>query len=165
MTDINYATSVFRLFKAFPQDTINANNNIDNLVNIKERGYYITPNAVKTVSNIESLITAVYENVNIPIQALNNTFHSSFQKVKTEDIDTLIYQQILHYMTTYGAESFGAYNQDSVYIPFDGIKEFDDSDRIFIHIIDSISKEDIAKNVLNLIYSGVALSGKNNTRY
>lgn len=55
---------------------------------------------------------------------------------------------------------FGAYNQDSVYIPFDGIKEFDDSDRIFIHIIDSISKEDIAKNVLNLIYSGVALSGK-----
>lgn len=160
MTDINYATSVFRLFKAFPQDTINANNNIDNLVNIKERGYYITPNAVKTVSNIESLITAVYENVNIPIQALNNTFHSSFQKVKTEDIDTLIYQQILHYMTTYGAESFGAYNQDSVYIPFDGIKEFDDSDRIFIHIINSISKEEIAKNVLNLIYSGVALSGK-----
>ena len=47
----------------------------------------------------------------------NQTFHKDFEIVKNAPIEDLIAQQMIHYITTYGFESLGMYDNDLVYIP------------------------------------------------
>jgi len=154
-----YNSAVFQLFKALPVDMTREHNNVvDNEKNVKEYGYYVTSRAAKHVKNLEYVINVIFPQINIPLKPLNETFHKSFEKVKNTPIETLVYQQILHYMTTYGAEEIDAFQEDCVYIPLEEIKEFDSEDRIFVHLVDCITYEEVLERVSNLLYSGVALS-------
>lgn len=87
----------------------------------------------------------------------NNAFHKSFSTVRDSSMEKLIFQQILHYMTTYGAESVGLYDEDSVYVP---AEQFDipDSEPVKLVIIHGLTKEEVSEKVNSLLASGIALS-------
>lgn len=89
----------------------------------------------------------------------NNTFHKSFQKVKETPLEILIEQQIVHYITTYGFESLGFYDKDTVYIPRESLEipELVD-DKIELIPIKPMTEEELSKKLMILLTSGIALS-------
>lgn len=89
----------------------------------------------------------------------NNTFHKSFQKVKETPLEILIEQQIVHYITTYGFESLGFYDKDTVYIPRESLEipELVD-DKIEFISIKPMTEEELSKKLMILLTSGIALS-------
>jgi hypothetical protein len=90
----------------------------------------------------------------------NQTFHKSFGTVRDSSIETLVIQQIVHYITTYGFESLGIYSEDSVYIPKESldIPSLTLNDDIKLINIMPKTEDEIHDLILNLVQSGIALS-------
>lgn len=90
----------------------------------------------------------------------NQTFHKSFSTVRDSSIETLVIQQIVHYITTYGFESLGIYSEDTVYIPKESLDVPSltlDDDIKLINIMPK-TEDEIHDLILNLVQSGIALS-------
>ena len=88
----------------------------------------------------------------------NQTFHKSWNKVASADIEQLVYEQLIHYMTTYGFEELGIFSHDAVYIPHEklAIPELkEDLELISIH---AYNKEEVSEKLMVLLGSGIALS-------
>jgi hypothetical protein len=107
---------------------------------------------------LENLFVIITSHIGLTPEQLNNSFHKSWKKIKEADIAQLFLEQILHYITTYGFESLGIYDEDSVYIPKEKLEipevKIDD---IKIIVIKGYTKEEIKEKVLELLRSGVAL--------
>lgn len=89
----------------------------------------------------------------------NQTFHKDFEIVKNAPIEDLIIQQIMHYITTYGFESLGIYNSNSVYIPKENLDIPDlDVDKIELIAINPLTQEELTSKLMELVLSGIALS-------
>lgn len=89
----------------------------------------------------------------------NQTFHKDFEIVKNAPIEDLIAQQMIHYITTYGFESLGMYDNDLVYIPRESldIPELDLENIEFI-TIKPFTSDELTEKLMTLITSGIALS-------
>jgi len=91
-------------------------------------------------------------------EGMNSAFHKSWKKIKKADIEVLVLEQILHYITTYGAERAGIYDKDLVYIPDKVLKiPKIKIDKINLIIIKGYTKEELKNKILNLLESGIAL--------
>ena len=91
---------------------------------------------------------------------LNQTFHKSLDKVISTDMEELIIEQIMHYITTYGYEKMGIYNKDTVYIPKEKLDVPELNEDIkFINIV-PITQDELKKRLWNLITSKIPLSSK-----
>lgn len=88
---------------------------------------------------------------------INKTFHKSWKKVRDASLEQLVMEQTLHYFTTYGLESMGLYNEDSVYIPNEVLK-LDEEGGITFLVIRGITPEEMNEKVTSLLRSGLALS-------
>ena len=72
----------------------------------------------KTTEDIPPKVVELAVNMyGVKEEEWNQTFHKSFATVRDTDIETLVVQQIVHYITTYGFEALGIYDKDTVYIP------------------------------------------------
>lgn len=89
---------------------------------------------------------------------LNQTFHKSLKTVIDSDIESLFINQIIHYITTYGYESIGIYNKDTVFIPNEKLEIPDIKDDIELINITAITKEELKEKLLSLITSSIPLS-------
>lgn len=89
----------------------------------------------------------------------NQTFHKDFEIVKNAPIEDLIAQQMIHYITTYGFESLGIYDNDLVYIPREKLEipELDLENIEFI-TIKPLTSDELTEKLMTLITSGIALS-------
>lgn len=89
----------------------------------------------------------------------NQTFHKDFEIVKNAHIEDLIAQQMIHYITTYGFESLGMYDNDLVYIPREKLEipELDVENIEFI-TIKPLTNEELTDKLMTLLTSGIALS-------
>jgi len=89
----------------------------------------------------------------------NQTFHKDFEIVKNAPIEDLIAQQLIHYMTTYGFESLGFYDQDLVYLPKEKL-EIPELvvDSIELLPIRPITEKELTEKLMILLTSGIALS-------
>ena len=89
----------------------------------------------------------------------NQTFHKSLAKVKDASIEELVFEQIIHYITTYGFEELGIYSSETVYIPGEklDIPELDD-ENIELIVINPLSEKEIRIRIMDLATSGIALS-------
>lgn len=89
----------------------------------------------------------------------NQTFHKDFEIVKNAPIEDLIAQQMIHYITTYGFESLGMYDNDLVYVPRESldIPELDLENIEFI-TIKPLTSDELTEKLMTLITSGIALS-------
>lgn len=89
---------------------------------------------------------------------LNQTFHKSFNTVVETSQEELMIQQIIHYITTYGFETIGEYNEKFVYIPNEKLEIPELKDDIKLIKIEEISKEDLKKKIWTLCRSSIPLS-------
>lgn len=112
----------------------------------------------KETENIPSLVVdEALQLYGVKEEEWNQTFHKSFATVRDTDIETLVIQQIAHYITTYGFETLGIYNKDIVYIPKEelNIPELDRD--IPLVIIKEITENELQEKLMTLLTSGIAL--------
>jgi len=140
-------------------------------------GFVFAPEIIANYSNYDELIKLVEKVYGITGEALNASFHKSWQKVKNADIEQLIVEQWAHYLTTYGKkdpigymlekgitkipQDFDAtklYAKDYVYIPKEilNIPKIK-IDEIKLVVIKGLTKDELKEKLLKLLNSGIAL--------
>ena len=88
---------------------------------------------------------------------MNATFHKSWAKVKNASMEQLVMEQLVHYLTTYGFEALGIYNEDSVYIPKEKLEIPELKEGIKLVVIKGYTEQEIKDKVIKLLQSGIAL--------
>lgn len=106
----------------------------------------------------DSVISQIREIYGKNSEELNATFHKSFAKVKNTPTELLVFEQIIHYLTTYGAENMGVYNESSVYIPSEVLDAPEFKDDIRLVVIRGMTKNELKDKLVDLLSSGIALS-------
>jgi len=94
------------------------------------------------------------------VATLNNTFHKSFATIENTDSMTLLYQQLLHYFTTYGAEAFGCYDSNNVYIPKEDSEIPETIRGLKLVVIRPFTADEIKEKTLALANQNLGLSSK-----
>ena len=88
----------------------------------------------------------------------NETFHKSWNKVASAPIEQLVYEQIIHYLTTYGFEELGIFSHDSVYLPQERLEIPELDEDIELISIHPYTEEEVSEKLMTLLTSGIALS-------
>jgi len=111
-----------------------------------------------TKTELESLITSVKQEYSISGEEANNTFHKSWNKIRNTPIFALMIEQIVHYITTYGFETLGIYDESTVYVPYGklDIPELKE-DKAELIVINGYTKQEIKDKLIKLLNSGIAL--------
>lgn len=125
------------------------------------KGFIFAPNVISAFrgADLRALIATVEELYGSDPEQLNKAFHKSFAKVRDASIVQLYVEQMVHYMMTYGAELFGVYNSDRVYIPVERLDAPPiDVESFPLVVIRSMSHVELREALLGLLSSGVALS-------
>lgn len=149
--------SAIRLFKALPIETKQGQASEDLCKQTINKGFIFAPEIGYNYPNTAQIIELVDKAYGRSPEQLNQTFHKSWAKVRDTPIEQLVNEQIIHYLTTYGFEALGIYDQDSVYIPNGqlNIPEFQDNVRLVV--IKGYTRAELKEKLLELLSSGVAL--------
>lgn len=155
--------AVVKLFKAVPIKTKGQTKvNLNIWQKTIKRGFIFSPDVIYNYpeKELDKLITIVEKEIGLTAHQINSSFHKSWKKVAEADLEQLIVEQIIHYITTYGFERIGIYNQDSVYIPNEelDIPDIDINDLKLV-VIKGYTIEEIKTKLFNLLKSGIALEG------
>ena len=88
----------------------------------------------------------------------NQTFHKSWNKISSAPIEQLVFEQIIHYITTYGFEDLGIYNEDSVYVPKEKLEIPGLDKDIELIRIRAYTEKEVVEKLMIMLKSGIALS-------
>jgi hypothetical protein len=113
---------------------------------------------VANYPNVRHLIDLIDEVYGRGSTELNSAFHKSFAKVRDASIEQLVFEQIVHYLTTYGAEHYGVYDESSVFVPGEHLAAPELSDGLRIVVIRGLTKDELKTELLTLLSSGIALA-------
>ncbi len=148
-------SAILRLFNAVPVDT---KENKDISPEVLERtirhGYILDP----AIPPDEEVLKVIDEIAGISGEKANSSFHKSWKIVEETDMESLVIQQMIHYLTTYGFEKAGIYSKETVYIPREKLELPESIDNIPLTVIKAIDYKELEKKVLDLSRSGIALS-------
>ena len=111
-------------------------------------GFIFAPEVIGTYSDQELLnfLPLIEKEIGLTKEKLNSTFHKSWKKVRDADVTQLILEQVCHYITTYGFESLGQYNKETVYLPIEKLKIPDlDMDKVMFTVIQGLTEEEIRR--------------------
>lgn len=154
--------STIRLFKALPVEdkrlpnaSVKASEEI--MKKTLEKGFILDPLLSGPQFDTDRIIEQVNQAYGRSSEELNATFHKSFAKVRDASMQQLVFEQMIHYLTTYGAERMGVYNEESVYIPAEQLDAPELKDGIRVVIIRGLTNEELKTELKKLIESGVAL--------
>ena len=156
------AKAVLRLFKSLPSaneitsSTAKAVNEF-NTIGVKY-GLFAPANADLTWA-AEKDIVEICKKYGSSLEEMNQTFHKSLRKVATASDEQLFFEQIMHYMTTYGVESLGFKTGElcPVFIPAEKLELPQDSE-VKILVFKTMSEKEIKENVIALSQKNVAYS-------
>lgn len=150
--------ATLRLFKALPVEGHYSDNNAFALLATRTvpSGYIVAPELASSYTHF-SILNQINELYGRDGRELNNAFHKSFATVRDSSMEQLVFQQMVHYLTTYGAQHFGCYNEDSIYIPAEALDVPQFSGARLI-VIRGLSKLELREELLKLLRSGIALS-------
>lgn len=144
---------LLRLFNAVLVDSDPAHNQPPNLRNKTVRhGYILDPSITAT----DDLLNIIEDVVGISGEKANSSFHKSWSVVRDTPMEELVFQQMLHYLTTYGFEKQGIYRESAVYIPREVLDCPDITDDIPLTVVRAFDKEQVLENIIDL-GSGIAL--------
>ncbi|MGK7945971.1 MAG: hypothetical protein AB4058_16025, partial [Microcystaceae cyanobacterium] len=115
---------------------------------------YILDSAIKPNQELLDTIESV---VGISGIKANSAFHKSWSVVQEYSMESLVIQQIIHYLTTYGFKSLGVYREDTVYIPHEVLELPEITHNIPLVIIRAMTAQEILDNIIEL-GSGIALA-------
>ena len=153
--------SVIKLFKAVPVTTKDKGKaDKDILKETVKRGFIFAPEIFSNYhkNDLINLIEDVSKEIGISSEKANNAFHKSWKKIAEADIEQLVMEQIIHYITTYGYEAMGIYSNDSIYIPLETLKlPKINLDKISLIVIKGYTKVELKEKLINLLGSGIAL--------
>ena len=113
---------------------------------ISDDGFIIEPDALWAKNEIISYYAKEKLNGN----DLNKTFHKSWAKIKNTSRIELFFEQIRHYISTYGSNF-----QNEIYIPAE-ILNVPDMKLVF-KVIKAYTAEEMQEKCLSLLKSGIAL--------
>lgn len=150
--------ATLRLFKALPVSDKNKTYR-DSDVDAKTipMGFVFSAEVLGNYSDTSHLIKMVDDLYGRDPQKLNKAFHKSFSKVRDTPMEQLVLEQVLHYMTTYGAEHYGVYNEDRVFIPAEMLDAPEITDALTLVVIKGYTTLELKDKLLKLLSSGVAL--------
>lgn len=144
-----------RLFNAVEvTETTNVYSNRAFLPRMIRNGYILSPQ----IQANPSLLDTIEDVIGISGEKGNASLHKSWHKVKDASIVQLLFEQILHYITTYGFENIGIFDDDTVYIPAEQLDVPGIEDGIRLTVIKAMTGEQIADSLLELGASGIALA-------
>jgi len=151
-----------RLFKALPvEKKIKKKPTQVILEHTLKHGFIFSEEIYREYSNEEliKMLPQIIEEVGLSQEQMNATFHKSWKKVKEAPMEQLIIEQMIHYLTTYGFEHLGIYNENTVYLPDEKLEMPDvDFSKIKLTLIKGYNKEEL-KDKLKSLGSGIALKG------
>ena len=113
---------------------------------VSDDGFIIEPNAIWAKKEIISYYAKEKLNGN----DLNKTFHKSWQKIKDSSRIDLFFEQITHYISTYGSNF-----QSEIYIPNEILNVPDL--KLNFKVIKAYTEEEMQEKCLSLLRSGIAL--------
>lgn len=153
--------SSLRLFKALP--LAKKKYNYDSSIILKRtlsNGYIFSPKVLKHFpkSRMDNICSLVESEIILNAEEMNSTFHKSWNKVKTAPYSQLVLEQVFHYITTYGYEMFGTYDEDLVYIPNEKLEIPDFKEDVPLLVIKGYTEPEIKEKLLKLLGSGIALA-------
>lgn len=153
--------STICLFKAVPIDKNKKAKATKKILNLTmSRGFIFSPEVVGNYSEDElvRLTEQISKEYGITAEKLNASFHKSWKKVRDAKIEDLVFEQILHYFTTYGFEAFGIYDESTVYLPTAKLKIPKlDVESFRFTVIKGYTKEEFKDRLIMFLSSGVAL--------
>lgn len=157
----NFVKATLNLFKAVPNlaDEKFSDYKLDNEQNISN-GFFVTEEAFKNCPCVadEKILDFIKNKFGYNLFELNQGFYKSFQTVADSPPQKILANKILHYMTTYGFESLGIFDSDTVFIPNDKLELPEDAKPTKITVINFLEKTEIEERTVKLIMSGAALS-------
>lgn len=156
--------STIRLFKAVPINTKKKKINKELMEATIQSGYIFSPEVLGNYGGDEivKLMKSTNDILGLSSAKMNQAFHKSWKKIKEANIEQLVMEQIVHYMTTYGFEAMGIYSDSSVYIPPEKLEIPELKEGVALTVIKGYTKKELKEKLLNLLQSGIAL--KDQTR-
>lgn len=158
--NIELQTAVLKLFKGIVYDDSNElkEYNESFITNFLSNGIILDDTAIKIVSqNDNQKLLEIINNLYGKPNYLNNTFYKSYSDVSEASDLKLFLDKILHYLTTYGFENLGIYDESTVYIPNKEIGLEISSEPIYFTKIKTYSINEVKLKVINMLNSGIAL--------
>lgn len=153
--------STIRLFKALPIEGKSKKKLTKELVEKTiKMGFILSPEVIANYPNIDLVITKVASDYGLDSKQLNSSFHKSWQKVRDASDEQLFYEQMVHYITTYGFESLGIYDSNSVYIPHEKLDIPSLNENVRLVVIKGYTRKELKEKVLSLVTSGIALKAE-----
>ena len=159
----NVAMATLRLFNALPAVKESTERTREAVAEFNAKslhfGLFVDTNVdiIGLSKNTQEEIISKY---GLSIEQMNQTFHKSFSAIADASDEQLVFQQLLHYLTTYGVESLGFETGEicPVFIPAEKLNLPKDSDDIKIMVIGSISDDQIREKVKSLSEKNIAFS-------
>lgn len=160
--------SIFRLTKKIYVEDFISTKTEEKFVDQKQIVRYFLQNGFMPDSNLLSFFeenSSLYKFVlgmikknSTSFLSWTKTFQSSWKRIQEASVEELVLQQILHYITTYGTD----FTSNFVYIPNDKTVSFKIEDYLKapIFVLSTISKEEVEKELITLVSSGIALSNE-----
>lgn len=150
--------STINLFKALPIEH-NGTAECSDVV-LREtlrRGFIFSPEVVYNYSERELL--QFIDEISLTPEQINSSFHKSWKKVADTDIEQLVIEQMVHYITTYGFKYLNIYDENTVYIPVENLEiPLIGVDKIGITIIKGYTKDELKTKLMDVLQTGIALS-------
>ena len=159
----NVVMATLRLFKALPAVKESTERTREAVAEFNAKslhfGLFVDTNA-DVIGLSKSTQKEIMSKYGLSVEQMNQTFHKSFSAVADASDEQLVFQQMLHYLTTYGVESLGfeAGEICPVFIPAEKLNLPKDSDDIKIMVIGSISDDQIREKVKSLSEKNIAFS-------
>ncbi|MCL2632874.1 MAG: hypothetical protein FWD45_07340, partial [Coriobacteriia bacterium] len=158
--DIDVISAVMRLFKGW-DITVDQNQDEYDRQQVEQLLYESLIAAdLRDYAISETTTNAAISIWGINIENLTGTFHKSFSTVENTDYMTLIYQQLLHYFTTYGAELFGSYDREAVFIPTEVSEIPEIIQGMKLTVIRPFDPAEIRERITTLAHQNMGLSDK-----
>lgn len=155
--------ATIRQFKALPvekySDGLVDKRHTDNLIKTFSKGFVLDENIVSEYSDLQlaEIINIIKDEYGLTAEQMNASFHKSWAKIREASIEQLVLEQVIHYITTYGYEALGVYDESTVYIPNEKLDIPELKENIKLVIIKGYTKKELKKKLLNMLNSGIAL--------
>lgn len=123
------------------------------LIRAIKNGYVLDPR----IEVNEDLLDIVESVVGISGEKANSAFHKSWKTIQNTPQLILWAKAAVHYLTTYGFESLGLYQEDTIYIPKEELNIPGITEDMPITVVHALTVTEIQQRIENLGSAGIAL--------
>jgi len=153
-------TSTLKLFNAIPIDEAKKEKPSKKLTELTlNHGFIFSPQVIGNYKEKEliEIIELVSNEIGLSPSQMNSSFHKSWKKVRDAPMYQLLMEQLFHYITTYGYESIGVYDQNTVFIPNERLDVPGISGETKLAIVKGYTIRQLKTKLLTMLESGIAL--------